>query len=728
MNSSPASRFPRVARPPRNHDNSLTALALSVAGLIALVCLPGPALAQQDEAPVLDFSDRQRLDVYDDNPLINPDAVDTTPADTTPANVLPQFVGNPAITVFGTDQREAEASGPVDIFGDARVQALEREEPENIPPVQGIGPDNPFLPVPALTPGDMRTDFPAPDLGFADARPLAQGAQSSLPGIVTTNLGALDSGGIGIAAGAGQAIDQDMFQGMSHAEAARLLSFLPVSTDSSVLHNLRRSILLTGAVPRGENSGADLLAIRLDRLAAQGDVMAMLSLAEAASDTTSSETVATFWANAFLAAGNNAGSCKLANEFVGTTDDQFWFKLLSFCQILAGEPETAKLGAELLLEQGIEDEAYYALLDRLTGNELSQVTSLPEAIPLHLAMIQAADLSIPEDAFDSDDNVLHFALARAPNSALGPRLQAMLAGERRGVFERNKVAEIYAAVPFAPQELIDYEQRGVKPEGPLQTPFLFQMAVSASSDSRRAQILSDLWTPLPDGAFANDITPPVDTYGVALASLPAVRMIAPNPDLARFAAGIVRTLVLGGDYGRAQAWFGQLIAASEMVSLDENPNISAAYLELWPILQFVAAADPAVAATYQWPQVQAEIWGRELLDQADESRRSWMGLFFAMAEATGRSVDEALLRRFMDQPVALTGTTPSYHIWRALGRAAAERRAGEVAILSLIALGENGVTAAHPAIVVTVLSSLVAVGLEREANQLAAEILIARGP
>lgn len=105
-----------------------------------------------------------------------------------------------------------------------------------------------------------------------------------------------------------------------------------------------------------------------------------------------------------------------------------------------------------------------------------------------------------------------------------------------------------------------------------------------------------------------------------------------------------------------------------------------------------------------------------------------MGLFFAMAEATGRSVDEALLRRFMDQPVALTGTTPSYHIWRALGRAAAERRAGEVAILSLIALGENGVTAAHPAIVATVLSSLVAVGLEREANQLAAEILIARGP
>lgn len=659
------------------------------------------------------------------------------PMDAAP-NMLPGFVDDPDIAVFGPARGEAldgaGPSEPIDIFGRARASAAERELPEDIPPVQPTSPDNPFLPVQITGP-----DFSLQNQGLG-SQPgssqqgisLNQGSNYQVLGqgarIATFDLGMLDSGGVGLSEIGERGMGLNLFRGMSHDEATRLIAALPISSDSSVLHQLRRTVLLTGAVPRGETSGLDLLTIRLERLAAQGDVLSIISLAEASGSVTENEQVAVIWADAYLAAGNNALACNLANEFIASSDQPYWFKLLSFCQILGGEAEVAQLGSELLMEQDVEDDAYYLLLAKLTGDELQEFLSLPDASPLHLAMVQAAGLQIPPDAFESANKVVQFALARAPNSDLPPRLRSMLDGERRGVFERNKVAEIYAALPFAPQELIAYEQRGTKPSGPLLKPFLFQMAMSASSDARRAQILSEMWPTAEELASSASSFTSDDTYGISLASLPAVRMIAPNPDLARFAAGIVRALVLGGDYARAEAWFAALGEASAIITIDENPHISAASLELWPIMQFVAAADPDAATSFFWPQEQAQIWGSELLKEAPEDRRRWMALFFTMAEALGHPADEVLSRRFMDRPFFEDGSTPSYHIWRGLGRAAAGRRVGEVAILSLIALGENGVRQAHPAVISTVLSALAAVGLTREANQLAAEILIARGP
>jgi hypothetical protein len=94
------------------------------------------------------------------------------------------------------------------------------------------------------------------------------------------------------------------------------------------------------------------------------------------------------------------------------------------------------------------------------------------------------------------------------------------------------------------------------------------------------------------------------------------------------------------------------------------------------------------------------------------------GHLLALLEGIGVPVPDTAWHRLIAQPGQGPTPAPAAPLWRALDRAAAERRLGETVLLALHMLGGEPQTA-HPEAVVAGLRGLRAVGLDQEARAIA---------
>src|SRR5690606_4993466 len=138
------------------------------------------------------------------------------------------------------------------------------------------------------------------------------------------------------------------------------------------MQSLARRLLLSSArgPDGGSGTGADLAALRTERLLAMGrsdDAEALREVASSSSPAADGlslqQRLDTLWAADDL----DAACAEVAQVADLALQDSYWQKSLIFCQLHQGRDAEAMLGLDLLREQGDEDAAFAALAETLAG-------------------------------------------------------------------------------------------------------------------------------------------------------------------------------------------------------------------------------------------------------------------------------------------------------------------------------------------------------------------------
>ena len=560
------------------------------------------------------------------------------------------------------------------------------------------------------------TETPAPpqvDTEAAKSAPAESGGAVQT-GIQVGALRAVDPSAVGLLHEGGGGLGTRMWAGTSRLLVERLLPRLVMPAPSPTMQDLARRLLLSAAdTPVGatavEPAATSLLALRIERLAAAGDNDAVTELLRAASVRFDNPAQARIEIDARWLGGDFTGACELAREMLRRDSDSYWLMAETFCRALDQQTEAAVLAADLLREEGIEDEAFFVLVRALADDPDAELESLPAATPLQLAMLRAARRAIPPDATDAADPGVLRAIAGSPNATLDMRLTAAERAEAAGVLSPVTLGQIYASVPFAPEERANALSTAEADPGSRGAALLHQVAQIESVPAARAEALKLAWRLAREGG---------KFFTSARVNLAVTQMMAPTPEMVWITADLGRALLAAGDVDGARAWYD--MARQQAASYD--PEARAAVNTLWPLMQL---AD--TAGTLPWDPNRAVAWWESTAELPAEQRIERATLLFTLFDALGYRLPAANWAPLYDGPLRRAAAVPSSALWHGLIRAAEAGRVGETVLFALLALGEAGTDGAEPTTLGAVVAALRSVGLERDARRLAVEAALARG-
>lgn len=606
--------------------------------------------------------------------------------------------------------REGAASDSSDSAEPLRLRPL---APAAGPSESAAGTESPQKPrtlivAPYGTPAPETAPQTAPE-SAPEAAPQSMASAPANKSIEVTPLGALDPSSVGLLDADNGGFPRDMWAGTDRALVARLLPRLSPDETSPVMQSLLRRLLLTAAdVPPGAKQQPSLLALRVDRLAAAGDMQSVTQLLQLAPQFSSDPILRLTETESLWLAGDHENACARAQEMVRQDDSEFWLKAMTFCRLLEGKRPAAMMSLAMLREEGAKDPGFYALMDRLTGTVKDPLKSLPSPTPLDIAMLRTARQPVPADAASSAGPAVLKALATAPNAPLDLRLESAERAEALGVLPVETLAQIYASIPFTEDELANAVSIAEKSPGVRTNALLYQVSQVHKVPAARAEALRAAWRSGRDSGHY---------FTSVRVNLPAVRALKPSPELTFAAADIGRALLVTGHVDEVVPWYE--LARQQAIAKD--PDAAKAALELWALLQI---GDPA--GTVPWDPGFVHRWWEGLSGLADDQRSEHAEVLLTLLSALGYQISGSDWEPLFDR-VSETATMPSPALWNGLRDASANGRLGETVLLSLIALSEGGVAETNLLSLSAVIEALREVGLGEDARKLALEAAVTHG-
>lgn len=512
--------------------------------------------------------------------------------------------------------------------------------------------------------------------------------------IKATPLAPVDAAWIGAPGGIAHPLPQTMWQGTPRALVATALPQL-APTNSPALQDLARRLLLSNALaPAGQDAPdqPSLAALRLERLAALGEVEGALAVLDALPETMRSEAFDRRRAELRFAKNDVAGGCRQVQDSIARYQGLWWDRALIACQALAGDREKAALGLALLREQKVPRDATFDLLVEALGGHARKLDKLPEPTPLLMTLLAAAKLPLPADAVAAAD--LPSLRAWAGNEGVPP-LQRLAAAERAaalGAIAPEALGDLYGKVDVKPEELGAAIKQRKTPASPRDRALLYQVAhTDPAAGARAATAEALLADARKRGLF------PV----MARVLAPILAELAPGPELASFAPEAVRALYAAGRADAAMPW--------------------------------LAIVDPATAPTL--PLIERIAQG-EAGPARDAAAVNGVIADLAKHDAGQATMAMTLLSALQDpvmetQQIILDPSRevklPNATLTIDLQRAAAAKRVGETVLMSLLAAASGDRLSDAPFVLAQAVSGLRMVGLEPEARALALEAALDSG-
>lgn len=592
---------------------------------------------------------------------------------------------------------------------------------------QSVGEPIPLAPPPAPTPSAAA---PAP-LGPASVFPADRKAAPLVhasPVLDIDQLRNLDPESTGVLEAKAGGLGVGLWAGTPRAQVTRLIPELPVGAPSPAQRDLTRRLLLSVAnAPQnigtgGTGAGRSLTALRVEKLAALGGVADLAALVSVAPSILADEGAARAWVDTVLLEAVDTLDCGEIPRLVQTFDTPYWQKLLVFCQIRTGDAAAAALGAAVLREQGIKDEVFFGLVERLTGGPDVPIKSLPDPAALHIAMARVAGKRLPADALPAKPASGDIAPARlaaiarsAPVARTSPAesLIQVTAAERAaltGALPAAAVADAYAAFPSKPAEIAGAPALIERERTTRARALLYQAIIAAKTPAERTDRLRR----------ALELTDPAAAVGpLGGVWLALLNDDTATTDRASLASAAARAWFAAGRAEAARPWYALLRQGT-------TPEAVRAAVSLWPLAAVVEGMPGGESGTDpigldRW--LSAALEDPTIKDTA--ARRYRLGGLLGLLEALGEPVDDDAWLRVLGPGGRSTVEMPSPALWRRLQAAGAAGHVGEVVLLSLVMLGEAGPQGVPPLIVATVVDNLRRVGLEAEARALAREAAVA---
>lgn len=535
-----------------------------------------------------------------------------------------------------------------------------------------------------------------------------------------------------------------LWRGSDRVRIEQLLSALSIPTRSPVMEDLTKRLLLSAvAVPAAEGVKFEddarseerepqerilpetaskpglsrFLSLRIQKISETGDLKTLASflrLLPRESYAGSREI-----SDLMLMAGDISSACGLTRQALDDEKelgqvDQYWLKLLAYCQAMEGNTEGAILTTELLMEQGSMDFIFYDLINKLSqdgdAHETTQVFSsgLGQLDPMTYSLLSVLEQPIDAQMFTDAPALVLYALSGNANVQKEDRLRAAAQSYSRSTFPVNRMIPLYSNLSFSEDEYDNAIVIARVDDSMMGDVLLYQSAAKQISDQKKAETLYAIW---------NRAAARRDLPRAALLNARTVRSLTPAEDLLLHAHHITRALMLAGNDRAARAWYSFVRSAAFAGHVDATR----ALVDIWPMM-VVSDQDNDIP----WSKEILDLWWNGQMVLSPERRKEKASLFYAIAEALGHVVPEPMWQELIG-PLSQENSHPiPVAIWRNLIRAVAEKRQGETVLLSLLA-AEGGVSNLDPTGASAVIRALRSAGLDREAHELALEILANNG-
>jgi hypothetical protein len=572
-----------------------------------------------------------------------------------------------------------------------------------------------------------------------DPDPNAPQGQAPDTSIAVGELAAPGIDRLGLVSTARGGFGPDLWQGTDPAFLKQILPLFPARISSLAARRLAQNLLLSpGAPPDGEGGetldAATLLSARVQALMALGDWVDAVALIELVPADQMNDGLRRIHADAELASDHVQAACGAAQAAQQSSSEVYWQELQVFCQLSTGQGSAATLGLDVLREQKLDDPAFLWAVDVLQGGRKPAPASVTTLSPLTFAMIRKAGVLLPP------------ALAPALAKASDPTTMALVASipttdeglpgdkpltdparrerQRKAIEARIVLAERAVAAGSLNPEVLRTLYRGidlkqdtdlplltkVAPEDIRGRALLYQSALLQTVPTARAEVITRAveLARLDGGDKGPDLVVVGHTYAAMLGEMEA------SAEMVWFAGTAARALLAAGETPKAKVWL-DLVHSMSRNSLEAGAVADS----LWPVERLLSPAEgrmPA-GAVRSWIVTAPEV-------MRTAYRETLLNLFVAVGETVSPGdFPQALAESAADQdapsvrPAVLNGLT----------LAARSKRVGEVAALSLIALGEDGPAHAGTGTLQKVIESLMAVGRDGDARALAVEVALIRG-
>src|SRR6185437_13238835 len=285
-----------------------------------------------------------------------------------------------------------------------------------------------------------------------------------------------------------------LWRGTPRSFVAALLPRLPATT-SPALQSLSRRLLLSNAdAPGGGEPGgaADLIALRVDRLIAAGDVDAAQSLLTSLPSRGTVEGLERRSVELAFLAADPKPACARVGDDVRRFNGLWWTHALIACQALAGDHAKVALGLDLLHEQKAPKDAAFEALVSAPADRRVKLERLPDPSALDLALLAARKQPLPDDALATASPAVLRAWASAESA---PPAQRLAAGERAAAFGALPIADLrslYEKADFTADERAKPAAAAGKIAGARGHALLYAAAVAQTAPAARAELLRNL--------------------------------------------------------------------------------------------------------------------------------------------------------------------------------------------------------------------------------------------
>lgn len=516
----------------------------------------------------------------------------------------------------------------------------------------------------------------------------------------------------------------DLWRGSSRRSIAPVLAALPQPVSSSARQKLFSSLLLSRAYdPGGPAGDIPFMTLRARKLYDAGQLRDAEMILDQTSEPLADLVSLQLLSELYLLAQRTRSACAIAARTRSASDDPFWSRLRTFCYIVADDRAAAQLGADLLAEQGYQDQLFFfAVANRIDNAGLSyNDLELQDAI--HFALLADGGPGTIDGFPGEVLNTRSRALRAASLLLAGVRgrgaedlatIQIPLAEEAvmNGSVLPVRLAILYGSVIFGEGEaaaLIASEsaaQPSVR-----KAAAIYQAMASTVMPVDRAMLLKVAW----DDAVRYDRR----ALFIALYR-DAVQLLPIEPALDVFAAEFAQVSLAAGAYPEAAKWLGlgwQARERSDLATGSKSGSATGILKDLSVALRIVA---PETAEFEPRWDIAARL--SDAGDNATAQRRAVLEV--RLFEAFGGKLDEQTRQLLAGYTPSVRGKMPETGVLSGLDAAARAGRRGEVILLTLTALGDSK-SAQIPIIVTSkCISALLRTGFMEEAKTLAIESLL----
>ncbi|MFC3050607.1 hypothetical protein [Kordiimonas pumila] len=515
----------------------------------------------------------------------------------------------------------------------------------------------------------------------------------------------------------GEGYARDFWAGLQRAQIIERYKIFSKYAASPALKAIANRAALSGFILPAPESDTDIISMldsRLSLLENTGNsegYRALLAKLPAGRDWSG---LARHFSNAYLLDGRLGDACALAATQRAVDANPYWVRIAAFCKAANADRQGVDFELQILSEVIDIQPAFYKLIDQILieaeqgGSTVlasgSAITYPMKVELLETAMARLARATIEMINPEGANPLAYKALLALPGLSGSAKIALLDLGLKQGLVSGAEIAAFAQSAKASEiadaHTLSDADAMGFDVDAAL-----LQQAATAD-DQSQAALIRDFWAASQAGHYSVAVASGL----VKLADTKAVTALSP------FVAEIVfRAALVSEDYKAAQSWFTALRGSSA----GADSSVDAQLLSSAP-LAAIAGLDGAPSVT---PDSLLAWWhGAEKAPTAYAKAN----LLFSVLDALGETVPDDAWEQLDNGPVAAEAKAVNPAQWRGYIKAVQSGNKS-LALVYAFRLASGGTAAIPATLAGSLIGNLKDLGFEREARQLAVEMLVAQG-